>query len=181
MTRGKAFAVAFFMSVTVSPSWSATTATIQPTGDDDPHNCGFQGDSVTLVVTQDTRPPVKYDFCSAYGISHILQVIKDRAGRTYILVQYYEGHGTRATSKYLEIYSLNGGRLNARENELLEEPATFAADWVYTYNVALPAEGGLELTFKLDKMDPNKSRPAWETDVALPPALEKVIWIDARP
>jgi hypothetical protein len=185
MTKGKAVAVALFMSVTVSPSWSATTATVQPTGDYDPHHCGFRGDSVTLVVTQDHKPPVKYDFCSAYGISHILQVIKDKAGRTYIFVQYDEGRGPRNTSKYLEIYSLNGDRLNARENQLLDELATFAADRIYTYEMVLPPGGGLKLTFKLDRINSEKwnslSLPAWETEVGPPPAVEKVIWIDAHP
>jgi len=75
--------------------------------------------------------------------------------------------------------------LNDREGELLDEPASFAADWVYTYDVVLPPRGGLELTFKLTKVNLSDSNspplPAWETEVGPPPALEKVIWIDAHP
>jgi len=185
MASWKIAALAFLMSVTVSASWAATTATVQSTGNYDPNHCGFWGDSVTLVVTQDNRPSVKYNFCSAYGKSKVLQVIKDRAGQTFILLEYGVGHGTRATSKYLEIYSLDDGRLNDRGGELLDEPASFVADWLYTYDVVLPPGGGLKLTFKLDKMDPSDwnslSLPAWETEIGSPPSLEKVIWIDAHP
>jgi hypothetical protein len=185
MAKWKAAAVAFLMSITFSPSWAATTATVQSTGDYDPNHCGFWGDSVTLVVTQDNRPSIKYNFCSAYGKSKVLQVIKDRAGETYILLEYGEGHGTRATSTYLEVYSLKGDRLNDRGGELLDEPAAFAVDWVYTYAVVLSPRGGEKLTFKLHEVALSDSNspplPAWESDVGLPPALEKVIWVDAHP
>jgi len=185
MAKWTATAVAFLMSVAFSPSWAATAATVQSTGDYDPNHCGFWGDSVTLVVTQDNRPSIKYNFCSAYGESKVLQIIKDRVGQTYILLEYSKGHGPRATSKYLEVYSLNGDRLNDRRSELLDEPAAFAVDLVYTYAVVLPPNGGLKLTFKLHKVDLSDSDspplPAWESDVGPPPALEKVIWVDAHP
>jgi hypothetical protein len=117
-------------------------AIVQPR-DEESEECGIDG--MRLLVLEGTRALTFLDYCSAYVLGSARAVI-DRRGRRYVLLERYEGRGTRATSGFLTVYEFNGqrdGYLNERATLLKDEPTGWEATSMFHYQVETPTGGGI--------------------------------------
>ena len=106
-----------------------------------PRDC-FAGDAMRLRVLSGTDEVVVQDYCSAYGRGDA-RLLTDNRSRSYVLLTYGEGHGTRATTDYLQVYELIDGELHDRGRLVKTEPIGIHANLTYDFSVNTIASGGL--------------------------------------
>jgi hypothetical protein len=136
-------------------------ATLSPAEFGDLHGCEASGDAMTLSVADGDREVFREIFCSAYGQGSV-KTIRDAKGQVYVLLELAKGHGTNASTTYLEVYRLENSLIE-RRSIIISEPAGAETRWIYTYTVGTPAKGGLVLrmTLHLDgEGETMVSRPA---------------------
>jgi hypothetical protein len=114
----------------------------------DPSICPRPDDSMTLSVTDEDKELTTYSFCSSYGKA-TAKIVTDIRGRSYVFLEYAEGHGTNATEDYLAVYGL------AEDfNEYFRTPISAGVwpdtRWWYDYEIERPNDGGLRIEFTLD-------------------------------
>jgi hypothetical protein len=102
------------------------------------------GDEKTLRILQGDLEIYSHDFCSAYGHGEA-RLITDVRGRHYVLLEHFEGHGTRATSVYLTIYGFENG-LDQRGRFLIDEPIGFEANATFDYEAEPAPAGGITVS-----------------------------------
>ena len=102
----------------------------------DPSGCGWR-DDMTLVILRQGREILSEDYCSAYTRGEA-RVVTDATGRSYVLLEYSEGHGTGATSDFLKIFEVEDDSLTERAQLMIRSNAS-----LYDYSVGTPPEGGM--------------------------------------
>ena len=137
--------------------------------------CARVEDTLTMIVSNDRKVVAKHYFCASSGpISTTAQVVTDRAGNNYILLNYGEGHGTNAVRKYLKIYALPKDltKLSQGMYDYLRTPISAAAGltsgWVYRYQIEKLSCGGLRLLLALSIDGPKQkvwTEPAQKTRI----------------
>ena len=106
--------------------------------------CQFRGDDMALRIYRGRTKVLSEDYCSAYGKGSA-RLIRDKRGRTFVLLSYSEGHGTHATADYLRVYELINGALYERAALLQREPIGPFRDLLYAYSVKTLPAGGLRI------------------------------------
>ena len=104
----------------------------------------FWGDSMVLTVREGRGRFYSRNMCSAYSIGNA-RTMRDARGRAYVIVELGRGHGTHATSHFLNIFSLAGG-LHERGCFSIIEPMGIGLNSVFSYRVITPPRGGLRFT-----------------------------------
>ena len=126
---------------------AAPEATIVPTNDDFHGPCGSSEEDLTLVISEMGREITKSDYCSSYGKSSV-RIVSDQIGRNYVAVEYGEGRGTRAVTRFLLVYHLDGINLH----EILRVPIEWATglngDWIFQYSFDRLRPSGLQITLR---------------------------------
>ena len=110
--------------------------------EENPEDCRNH-EKMRLTVLDGTREVATRTYCSAYNLGEA-RVVTDATGKSYVLLQYGQGHGTRATTMYLTIYEFRNF-LDERARVPIQEPVGVEADIVYEYAIATPAGGGIVL------------------------------------
>ena len=103
-------------------------------------DCGNH-DEMSLAVFDGSRRIFTHDYCSAYGLG-TSRLVTDTRGKHYILLEHYQGRGTRASSGYLTIYGF-AGDLDERARFLIRQPVDIDADLALEYGVHTPPGGGI--------------------------------------
>ncbi len=116
----------------------------------------FSGDALTLTVVDHGKPVAKYPFCSTGGRASG-HVVTDKSGKTFVLVEYSEGHGAgQAVVNYLEIDRSQ----HSEFLEVLRLPLSWATGvdqrFTYSYEIEFPASGGIRIHLR----GKNLGRPA---------------------
>lgn len=101
--------------------------------------CG--DDAMKLVVLEGERVMDVRDYCSAYALGGA-RAVTDARDRHYILLEHFEGRGTRATSGFLTIYEFDRF-LDERARLLMSEPVGREALSVFHYRLETPPNGGI--------------------------------------
>ena len=110
-------------------------------GPSDRPDCAF-GDAMTLIVLNQNREILRRDYCSAYGLGGA-RLVTDARGKHFVLLEYSDGHGTHATTGYLQIYEVEEQSLQERTQLMIREGIGTIADSVYDYRVGTPTSGGI--------------------------------------
>jgi hypothetical protein len=160
------FAAAF---LTAASSLGMPQATVRSTGDYDPNNCGFWGDSLTLTISDGDRVIITKRYCSAYGESHA-RIVSDARAHNYVLLTHSEGHGTNAKTDYLTVYRLTD-KLIKRTRVRISEGVGPTARWFYDYTVQTLPQGGLKLVMTL-RIEGTPDRGS------IPPEPARVVIVD---
>lgn len=112
---------------------------------------GFAQDEVSLIVSDHGKTLGKDEFCSAYGEA-TTSVVQDMAKATYIIVEYAEGRGTNATTKFLSLYRLYPSLI-----EMIRIPISWGTGptqrFTYSYRIKSQGVRGLRILFN-GKADP---------------------------
>jgi hypothetical protein len=107
---------------------------------------GFAMDELTLSVSEHNQHVANKVFCAAYGRAKA-NVITDKVGQTFILLEYGKGHGSHATTFYLELDRLHPDLL-----EVLRVPLSWPINpsqmFTYSYVTELPSSGGIRFHLK---------------------------------
>lgn len=104
--------------------------------------CQFWGDAKVLQILRNGVVLLRQGYCSAYGQGGA-RLITDQGGRRFVLLEYFEGHGTRASTGYLRVYELHGKQLKDRGRLVKSEPIGMEADLVFDMSVKTLPKGGI--------------------------------------
>ena len=88
---------------------------------------------------------ISKNYCSAYGRGSA-RLVRDNQGRTFVLLTYSEGHGTRATVDYVGVEELVGNVLRQRGRLLKSEPIGIEADLVFDLSIEPLPKGGISIS-----------------------------------
>jgi hypothetical protein len=156
---GWLLALAGSIAITIEPASAAPQATIQsgwpPAFSFISKRCdGFAEDALSLIISENGKKVASDEFCSAYGEA-TATVVEDRAHTTYILVEYGEGRGSNATTKYLKLY-----RMDKSLSEIVRIPLSWATGpserFAYNYRVEPTGPKGLRISLN-GKSDPGSN------------------------
>src|SRR5262245_51615638 len=100
-------AAAGALPLMVSGALGETIATVvsNRTEARDVHPCQFEGDRMTLIVSDGNKELSRLGVCSSYG-SASAEVVIDARGKKFVLLRHGEGHGTNAVQEYLTIFGV---------------------------------------------------------------------------
>jgi hypothetical protein len=105
------------------------------------------GDAERVEIRDGTAKIAELPFCSAYSGASA-EVVTDRAGVSFLLLRFGQGHGTNARSEYLSVY-----RIAAELDEYLRTPVSGPASkvdrWEYTYAVSPLPKCGIRIVLTL--------------------------------
>lgn len=112
---------------------------------------GFSEDALTVTVSDHGKKLAEDPFCSSYGRA-TASVIRDKAGEVFVLLEYSEGRGNgQAVTNYLKILEFDRSHSPVLL-EVLRVPLSWATSFsqrfTYSYNVELPASGGIRVHLK---------------------------------
>lgn len=105
--------------------------------------CEFSTDAMRVNVKESGKLLAALDFCSSYGEADA-HLVADRKGYNYLMLEFGQGHGTNAVTRYLGIY-----RLSDDLYELTRIPISWAVGptqtFGYSYRVMDDNSGGLKI------------------------------------
>ncbi len=113
--------------------------------------CQFQGDAERVEVRDGGKIISALTFCSAYGGASA-KVATDRAGVSFLLLRFGEGHGTNARSEYLSVYRV-APTLDEYVRLPISGPSSPVDRWAYTYEVSQLPERGIRIVLWLHHGD----------------------------
>jgi hypothetical protein len=142
--------------------------------DRDSPACGVI-DGMQLVVLEGNREVSREYYCSAYSRGRA-SLVTDARGEHYVLLQYSEGRGTRATTDHLRIYRLSDNDLDERADLEVRRAVGVSADQVYNYRAEAVPGGGLVVTGAW-----TIEGPRYEIDPEMPDRRQTIIAVDTAP
>jgi hypothetical protein len=131
------------------PTWAVPTTDILWTPHDNAVQCLSFDDSVLLLVRDGNEEIARYPYCSSYGRSAAKVYVDKRDSRLmYVLIEYYVGRGTSATTDMLRIMRVDNDTATLHElgHVLLRVYDAPASKWETDYDAEAAPGGGLVVT-----------------------------------